>query len=340
MKYYCDKCNKIITETILPRCKCGEVYDLQYEYHNHVISSIIYDDKITHWKYVEFMPINHHNTKMVTMGEGGTPLLGFNRLSFGGNLYFKCEFMNPTGSFKDRASALEVTLAQGKDEIICATTGNMGASIAAYAAVIEMDCTIFMPKNIHNIKIEQIKMYGAKIIEVNGDYADALKAAEDYYLNTKDSYLAGDYGIRVEGTKSVGFEICEQFEWGVPDYIIVPVGNGTLLYAIWKAFDDLLRFKIIDKMPEIIGVKSNDPAHTIASAIACKTPLYTDIIQTYDIADIIDVSDEEIMEARNILAKNGLFVEPAGAVAYAGLRKIKIVGDIVVLLTGHGLKGI
>lgn len=345
MKYYCHNCNKIVDEVKIPRCECGNVYDLEYEYHKHIIYSIISDDKITHWKYVEFMPINSHNTKILTMGEGGTPLLGFNRLSsICDNLFFKCEFMNPTGSFKDRASALEVTLAQGSDEIVVATTGNMGSSIAAYAAFAGIPCTIFIPKTIHNSNIDQIEMYGANIIRIDGDYNNALERTEEYYLTHPNIYLAGDYGIRVEGTKSIGFEISEQLEWQVPEYIIVPVGNGTLLYSIYKAFNDLLKVGITDKMPKIIGVKSDEPEYTNVSSIAVKTPILSYVVDKFAFL-ILEVSDEEIMEARKTLAENGLFVEPGGAATYAGLLQLqyidyKMSGDVVVLLTGHGLKGI
>lgn len=339
MKYYCHNCNKTVDEVKIPRCECGNVYDLEYEYHKHKLYATISDDKITHWKYVEFMPINSHNINVLTMGEGGTPLLALKR-----NLYFKCEFVNPTGSFKDRASALEVTLARGSDEIVVATTGNMGSSIAAYAAFAGIPCTIFIPQDIHNSKIDQIEMYGAKIIRIAGDYNDALEHAEEYYLTHPNTYLAGDYGIRIEGTKSIGFEISEQLEWQVPEYIIVPVGNGTLLYSIYKAFNDLQHAGITDKMPKIIGVKSNDPEHTGASGIAVKNPILGYVVDKFAFL-ILEVSDVEIMEARKTLAENGLFVEPAGAAAYAGLRQLSLIdyklnGDVVVLLTGHGLKGI
>jgi len=345
MQYYCQKCGDFLDKVELPRCsKCGNVYELMYGYesNNHIFRELLQDKTITHWKYHDFMPIKYHNIpKVLTMGEGGTPLLSVNKLrrNINSDLYFKCEFQNPTGSFKDRASALEVTLALGYSEIVVATTGNMGASLSAYAALAGMKIIVFIPEGIHNSKIDQMQMYGAVIISIKGDYTDAMIAAEQYHLVHPDSYLAGDYGIRIEGTKSVGFEICEQLEWTVPDYIVVPMGNGTLLYSIYKAFEDLYATGIIDGVPGIIGVKSDNPNNTIASAIACPKPSLDYVANKY--ADkILMVSDDEIMMARQILAKNGFFVEPGGAAAYAGLRKLNIDGTIIVLLTGHGLKGV
>lgn len=345
MKYYCEKCGDFLDEVELPRCeKCGNVYELIYNYevNSHNLKELLQDKTITHWKYHDFMPIKYHNIpKVLTMGEGGTPLLNVNKLRMNPNsdLYFKCEFMNPTGSFKDRASALEVTLALGYSEIVVATTGNMGASLSAYAALAGMKIIVFIPEGILNSKINQIEMYGAIINKVTGDYTDAMITAEKYYLLHPDSYLAGDYGVRIAGTKSVGFEICEQLEWNMPDYIVVPMGNGTLLYSIYKAFVDLYAMGIIDNIPGIIGVKSENPNNTIASAIACPKPSLDYVANKY--ADkIITVSDEEILFARKTLSTNGFFVEPGGAVAYAGLRKLRLKGIIIVLLTGTGLKGI
>ena len=345
MQYYCHECDETHDNVKIPRCKkCDGVFELVYNYaeQHHIIQELIQNHAITHWKYHAFMPINYHNTqKVITMCEGNTPLIDVNKLRMNpsSDLYFKCEYMNPTGSFKDRASALEVTLALDSSEIVVATTGNMGASLAAYAAYADKKIIIFMPEGIHNAKIDQMNMYGAIINTVKGTYTDAMIAAEEYHLNHPHSYLAGDYGIRIEGTKSIGFEIADQFEWSVPDYIVVPVGNGTLLYAIWKAFADLKELRISNKFPKIIGVKSDNPETTIASAIACPKP-NLDYLINLVAEKIIIVSDDEIMFARQTLAKNGFFVEPGGATAYAGLRKINIEGNIVVLLTGHGLKGI
>lgn len=342
MKYYCYECQKYVENPKIPRCPdCSNVYDIQYKYDNfsHIFKQLR-DKKIWHWKYRSFMPINYHNLNVISMGEGGTPLIESKHLEIDGvyPLYFKCEFTNPTGSFKDRASALEVTLA-GRKDIVVATTGNMGSSLAAYAAFAGIKCKVFIPDNISSNKLEQMKFYGAEIITIKGNYIDAMEYCEKYYLNNPNTYLAGDYGIRVEGTKSVGFEIWDQLDGDIPNYIIVPVGNGTLLHAIWKAFNDLKEIGLINVKPKIIGVKSDNPETTLVSSIAVTKPNADYVVNTFS-HEVIKVSDNEIMSARKIMGQHGIFVEPGGATAYAGLRKSGITGTIVVIATGSGLKGV
>lgn len=334
MNFICAKCGEVKKEVYTPRCPvCGNVYELSYEYGKDFFKHIT--EPISHWKFRDFMPINYKNIKLVTMGEGNTPLIS-HRTNH--NLFFKCEFQSPTSSFKDRGSSLEITLAQGKDEIVVATTGSMGKSLAAYAAYIGMKCKVFMPMNIYegeyNTKIKDIERCGAKILPIGGDYTIAMIAAEQYSLEHPDSQLCGDYGIRVEGTKSIGFEIADQLGWEVPDYIIVPVGNGTLLYAIYKSFVDLQTIGIIDTLPKIIGVKSDNPSTTIATAIACPKPSLDYIIKRFA-ERIISVSDDQIIKAQTDLASMGMLVESGGAAAYAGYGQLNLKGTVVILLTGR-----
>ena len=339
MQYHCAKCRETKETVDTPRCpKCGNVYELVYEGGNNFFRHI--NEPICHWKYRDFMPINYENTKLISMGEGGTPLIPSRSNS---NLLFKCEYVNPTGSFKDRGSALEITLSQGKDEIVVATTGNMGSSLAAYAAYAGMRCRVFMSKSIyedtHSAKIKHMELCGAKIYPIDGDYTAAMITAEHYVKEYTNRCLAGDYALRIEGTKSIGFEIAEQLGWVQPAYIIVPIGNGTLLYAIFKAFREIYCRDMIPMMPRIIGVRAVNPSTTIASAIACPKMSLDYVVKRWN-EKIITVTDEEIMHARTDLAAQGMYVEPAGAAAYAGYCKIKLEGTVVVLLTGSGLKGI
>lgn len=338
MKYVCAKCGDMWKHVDTLRCSnCGNVYELVYEYGEEFFRHT--NEPVCHWKYREFMPIKWKNIDIISMGEGGTPLIP-SRLE--PNLLFKCEYVNPSGSFKDRASALEVTLAQDKDEIVVATTGNMGSSLAAYAAYVGLRCKVFMPRtiyeDIHSAKIKHMEICGAKIHSIDGDYTVAMIAAEQYSSEHSNSQLCGDYGIRIEGTKSIGFEIADQLGWSTPEYIVVPIGNGTLLYAIHKAFKDLCGIGILNKIPKIIGVRAIDPSSTIASAIACPT-MSLDYLAKQVSERIITVTDNEIMRARTDLAAQGMYVEPGGAAAYAGYGKLRLNGIVVVLLTGSGLKG-
>jgi len=340
MQYWCGKCKKLVNDVKIPKCECGNIYELKYSYSKDLqhITHELNTLPISHWKYHEFMPINYHNRNIIIMGEGHTPILNMSKLNK--DVFFKCEYVNPTGSFKDRASALEISLAEGKDEIVVATTGNMGASLASYSAYVGIPLKVFIPENIADNKIEYMKACGAEIIKVKGTYIEANDAAEKYYLEHPNSYLAGDYGIRVEGTKSIGFEIIEQLNYEVPDYIFIPIGNGVLLWGIYKAFKDWKEMGFINKYPKFIGVKSKNPETTIASAIACKTA-NADYMIHLICEEIIEVSDEEIRFAQESLGLLGFYVELGGAVAFAGFftNPELFNGTKVFILTGSGMKG-
>jgi len=219
---------------------------------------------------------------------------------------------------------------------------------------------VFVPDIVGKEKLKQIKAYGAKTIEVSGDYSVAIKNAEDYVVSNTDSFLTGDYPWRSEGTKTVGFEIADQLYWHVPDHVVVPVGNGTLIWSIFEAFRELTLVGITDRVPRIIGVQVEncDPVvhawenelgeiipvkdpKTVATAIACGDPI-DGLAALRAIRDscgeAVRVSDKEALSARDILAANGIFVEPSGAVAYAGIIKKKLSGTVVAVATGHGLK--
>jgi threonine synthase len=296
------------------------------------------------------------------MGEGGTPLLENRSLWKKGRLLIKYEASNPTGSFKDRGSSLEITKALefDKQKVALASTGNMGASVAAYAAYAGLECTVFIPDIVGKEKLTQIKAYGAKIIMVDGDYSFAMKEAENFVVSNTDSFLTGDYPWRSEGTKTLGFEIADQLYWRIPDYVVVPVGNGTLIWSVFEAFRELVLVGITDRIPRIIGVQVEncDPVvhawenelgeiipvkdpQTVATAIACGDPI--DGIAALNAirescGEAVRVSDKEALSARDILASNGIFVEPSGAVSYAGVMKKKLEGTVVAVATGHGLK--
>lgn len=374
--FRCFKCGNTHTLTELEkmpimRCsKCNSALDIEYDY-DSVKRVILREDfkrsNPSHWKYWAFMPVKDLS-KIVTMGEGGTPLLENRNLTkkIGSDrLLFKYEAMNPTGSFKDRGSSLEITKAIefGKKRVILASTGNMGASIAAYSAFVGLECNVLVPSMVSSAKLKQIKAYGANLKEIDGDYSVAMKRAEEYVLQDRSSFLTGDYPWRCEGTKTIGFEIVDQLYWSVPDYVIAPIGNGTLIWGIYRAFLDMKAVGIIHKIPKFIGVQvygCNPVIHawetkardvipienpkTIATAIACGDPIdglaaLRAIRESYGIG--VSVSDKEVLSARNELGSNGIFVEPSGAVAYAGARKIRNVlfdKTVVCLATGHGLK--
>lgn len=322
-----------------------------------------------HWKYYYFYPINDF-TKIISMAEGGTPLIESQTITeeIGcRHLFFKYEGANPTGSFKDRGSTVEITKAieNNATSVICASTGNMGASVAAYAAMAGIECTILIPNSVPEPKLIQIYAYGAKIIQINTNSYQVIQRLSEQAATQFKMFLLGDYINRTEGEKSVGFEIIDQLGWTIPDYIICPIGTGTLIWGIWKACLEFKEVGLITELPKIVGVQAKgcapvidalakntlkitpiqNPA-TVASAISCPDP----ITGTGALLSIknskgsgIAVSDKEIIDARIKLARIGLFAEPSGAVSFAGLLKLQEREDlrnksIVCIVTGHGLK--
>jgi threonine synthase len=369
-KMQCFQCGKEYrADEIAFRCECEGSLDIIYNYknvHKLILMADFMREKPWHWKYWMFYPIDDLR-QAVSFEEGGTPLLLSKKIKnkVGCKLYFKYEAMNPTGSFKDRGSSVEVTKAVefGANSLCCASTGNMGASISAYSAKAGIDCKVLVPEGTPSLKIFQTLSYGADVIKVKGTHADCIKLTEE--INKRYGvYLVGDYPYRSEGQKSVGFEIVDQLYWNVPDYIICPMGNGTLTRAVWKSFNELNKVDLINKLPKIVGVQAegcppiveafkndyNKPvpiekANTIADAIACENPIdgaeaLHSIKESGGFAEL--VSDQEILNAQKMLGKfEGLYAEPSGAVSTACLLRYKDKfkdKKVVCIVTGHGLK--
>ena len=293
----------------------------------------------------------------VSLGEGGTALVQSKTRK---GYYFKNEATNPTGSFKDRGSTVEISKALefGVKEVACASTGNMGASVAAYCARAGIKSTIYLPTFAPKVKANQIASYDSKVVNVRGTYQDAVEKTLDL-RHKKHVYLTGDYVYRGEGEKSVGFEIIDQLNWEIPNYIVVPVGNATLFSATYKALHEMKAVGLIDSFPKLIGVQAAGcqplvsawkrkekvrevkKPKTVASAIACGDPvdaLKAQIGLKKTKGKMVSVTDAEILSARREIGKEGLFVEPSGAVSYAGAKKLGLRGNVVCVLTGHGLK--
>lgn len=341
-------------------CSCGSPLEITYDY-NEIEKVVIKEDfrrtSPNHWKYWAFYPMEQPS-KAITMDEGGTPLIKSKKNE---NLMFKYEGVNPTGSFKDRGSTVEISKAAqiGIKEIWCATTGNMGASVAAYCARAGIKANIVIPKSIPKSKIDQIISYGAEVKRIAGNYDKAFKFTKEL-RKKKRVYLVGDYPFRGEGEKSVGFEIADQLHFEPPDWVIEPIGNGTLLYSTFKAFYELAEIGLINRIPKFAGIQAVgcSPVYnawkegkdeisqvkrpkTIASAIIVGNPIdgpkaLFAIRKSRGVCE--KVSDKEIIQAQKELALEGIYAEAGGAVAYAGAKKLKLEGKVVVLVTGHGLK--
>ena len=300
---------------------------------------------------------------------GNTPLSPAKRISqYFSNVFIKFDGLNPSGSLKDRASFLMVAEAirLGKREIVCASTGNAASALASVCASAGIKAKIFVPKAAPIAKRVQMKLCGAEVIEVDGTYDDAFRistefTAEHGTLNRNTAY----HPLTIEGKKTVALEMFEQNNFKVPDYIIVPVGDGVIISGVYKGFLDLKRAALINNLPKLIAVQAekSDAIHnyvitgkyadatnpnTVADSISVTTPSNA-IMAKRAIEDShgfsVTVSDEEIMKAQYDLARNaGIFAEPAASAPLAGLKKLetKIPKDaqIVLLVTGHGLKDI
>lgn len=371
----CVSCNKEHKESeSYTRClTCGDSLDVIYDYdqisarlNKHVLKTA----PLRALKYLDFYPL-HDLRKVVTLYEGGTPLQKCSNLGkkLGmKNLYIKNEGSNPTGAFKDRGTLVEMTkaLEMGKKAIICASTGNMAASVSAYAAKANIPCHILIPEGTPIGKMSQTLAYGARIVQLRGSYDDCARLSTE--ISSKHGFfLAGDYAFRLEGQKSEGFEIAEQLGWGSPDKVIMPIGCGTNLSAVWKGFKEFQMFDLVDELPSMIGVQAEganpvvdafnrnqrkakviEKPQTVASAMCVGDPLDgTKVLQALreSTGMGVQVDDSSILEAEKTLAKSeSVFVEPSGATPLAALIKLlndgKIDKDekVVLVLTGVGLK--
>ena len=319
-------------------------------------------------KYLPFLPIKDFSN-FVSLEEGASPLIKSKSLGkkLGLDLYFKLESKNPSGSFKDRGSAVELTVAKefGAKAIVLASTGNMAASCACYAAAARIPCFIFVPEDTPASKLCQAIAYGGKIVQIRGNYDACAKLAKEV-AEQMGFYLAGDYAFRVEGQKTAAFEVIEQLFFRTPEAVFVPMGCGTNMAAYVKGFREYRELGFIDRLPRLFGVQAAGASpivqsfqqskklvtpikkvDTLASAIAVGNPL--DGEKALDAMSAtngkgIAVTDQEILEAVFLLSREeGMFVEASCATAVAALLRARDESDImgkrvVCVLTGDGLK--
>ena len=302
-------------------------------------------------------------TPRITLGEGDTPLVrsvAIERELGVDELWFKLESSNPTGSFKDRGMVVAVAKAmeRGAKAVLCASTGNTSASAAAYAARCGLEAAILVPQGrVAAGKLAQAVAFGARIVEVEGSFDDALTLARTVAETHPVALVNSVNPDRIEGQKTASFEICETLG-DAPDALAIPVGNAGNITAYWKGFVEcaereyatlhprMLGFQAAGAAPIVRGEPVADP-QTVATAIRIGNPAsWKPAERARDESEgLIDaVSDDEILEAYRLLAgTEGLFVEPASAASVAGLRKLEREGAlrggrVVAVLTGSGLK--
>jgi len=356
-------------DEIIYTCKeCGSVLEIICK--PDVSRDIFNCRKSTMWKYKEFMPVDE--SRIISLQEGGTPFIKCDKLGdqLGVKLHVKVEGSNPTGSFKDRGMSVGITkaLELGVDTVGCASTGNTSASLAAYAARASLRCIVILPSGKVALgKLAQAMFHGAEVMSVKGNFDEALEVITALALDGKLYLLNSVNPFRLEGQKSIGFEIVDDLGWRSPDRIILPVGNAGNISAIWKGVKEFYEADFIKDLPRMTGIQAEgsapianavkrgadyiipvDNPETIATAIRIGAPVSAlkALRAIYDSDGLAEtVTDDEILYSQKLLARTeGIGVEPASAASIAGLRKLVENGEIdkgeeiVCIVTGHLLK--
>jgi threonine synthase len=314
-------------------------------------------------RYASLLPVTK-DTPLVTLGEGGTPLV--RSRSIGPELglealYFKLEYANPTGSFKDRGMVMAVAKAveEGATALLCASTGNTSASAAAYAARYGLRAYVVVPAGrIAAGKLAQAIAHGAEIVAIEGSFDDALRIAQELSQRAGVALVNSVNPYRIEGQKTAAFEIVDDLG-DAPDLLCIPVGNAGNITAYWRGFVEYHRLEHTSKRPRLWGFQAAGAAplvlghpvehpETVATAIRIGNPAsWQGAVSARDESGgaIDSVTDEEILEAyRHLAAEEGVFCEPASAASVAGLLKQARAGatleglTAVCVITGHGLK--
>jgi threonine synthase len=372
----CISCQRQFKPSHIYSCPdCGDLLQIKYNYkglRHKFESALKKSNQISVWRYKPLLPTS--TTQLVSIGEGGTALSRSNRLAQElrmREVYFKNDGQNPTGSFKDRGMTVAITRALeiGSKSVLCASTGNTSASMAAYAAKAGLSAVVLVPKGkIARGKLVQAIVHGARIVEVRGNFDQALRRAREMTAEKSEPYLVNSVNpYRVEGQKTAAFEIWEQLDRMIPDFVFVPVGNAGNISAIWKGFRELKELKLTKRLPKMVGVQAAKASpiadayakgldtvvpwehpETVASAIRIGAPAsWKKALKAVRESNgaMLKVSDNEIRHAQRLLADHeGIFAEPASAASVAGLIKVckshlvRANDRVVCIITGHGLK--
>jgi threonine synthase len=300
---------------------------------------------------------------VITLGEGGTPLLPAPVLSeqTACQVYLKVEGVNPTGSFKDRGMTVAVTLAaaRGVRTVICASTGNTSASAAAYAARAGLDCAVLVPRGSIAVgKLAQALAHGARLLQVDGNFDDCLELVRKLAAHYQVALVNSVNPDRMQGQKTAAFEVVDQLG-DAPDVHCLPVGNAANIAAYWLGYCEYLDSGRATRAPRMLGYQAAGAApivigrpvpepRTVATAIQIGNPASWHLAEAAsgESGGLIDsVTDEQILSAYRLLSeREGVFVEPASAAGVAGLLRARAAGVVtagsvvVCTLTGHGLK--
>lgn len=355
MLYQCRECmSEYPLNTLEYKCKCGGHFNLKFNKSGY--KPDLYKDvsNLSLWDYECVLPFNKEESRDITMMEGLTPLIPLEE-----DLYAKAEYYMPTLSFKDRGGVMLVLLAKkiGLSEIAIDSSGNAATSVTAYSTRAGVRCHVFVPEKTSTNKLKQIQAHGGIVHTVWGNREDTSLAVKEFITLNNIFYASHIYNpVFYHGTKTYFYEVFEQLGFRFPDIFIIPIGNGTLIFGAELAFLELKEAGYIQKYPKIIGVQakncapliSEDPVsikETIAEGIAIPNPpRKKEILEIVNSTGgyIIGVDEDEILSAKDGLAKKGLYVEDTSAVNYCAYLKIKEnltpSESVVIPLCGSGLK--
>ena len=363
--YSCIKCNAAYPELGLPyRCKiCGGVYDCDSIHFQPPTADFIKMPGF--WRYRQSFDLPT-NAPVISLGEGQTPLVWMDE--FGYKIALKCEYQNPTGSFKDRGSATLVSFlcARGVERVVEDSSGNAGASLAAYAARAGILTQIYVPEYASGPKRRQIEAYGAEVIPVSGRRIDVTEEAL-LAVNGSEVYASHAYlPFNIPGYATIAYELVEQLGQA-PGTFICPVGHGGLLLGVARGFTALKDAGLIDRYPKLIGVQAMACAplaemytkhshqiqrvvegNTLAEGIRVANPLKSKEVVAAVLSsdgDFITVSEPKILSGRDELASRGFYVEMTSATVWDALEQAvnkdsnqRLPEPVVLVLTGSGLK--
>jgi len=378
IEYVCDRCHARFglgqPENL---CReCGGLLEIRYD-----LSAVPPDLRAQAaaaraarmWRWRDLLPVGPA-AEPVSLGEGDTPLLAASGLSqrLGlRRLWLKNDTLMPTGSFKDRGFSLAVTVAAelGLRRAFTYSSGNAGASLAAYAARAGIDATVLVEYLASPVKVAAIRGYGARVVSLRfGSSAEIFSALEAIAGTAPYSFVNFINPVRHEAMKTYAYEICEALDWRVPDVMLHPVGTGGGLYGAWKGFRELRELGWTDRVPRMIGVQpascapivaavergdalarpAGDPAATIAQSIAADAPIQQGERVLRAIREsggtAVAVSDSQLTDAMRLLGREGILAEPSAAAPLAGLIEclrtaaVSAGSEAVCVITGSGLK--
>jgi threonine synthase len=341
---------------------------MEYTFEPEHLKEVMFDGPITFWRYRPVLP---HVKEAVSLGEGGTPLWVSERLGSDlglENLKLKDETRNPTSSFKDRSASLIVSDAVGRgfDTLVSATSGNHGASLAAYSATEGLTCHLVVPSNMDIGKLAQMIAYDAEVDTAGDNIEHAISQTVDLVERTGWYQATTELNpLSTEALKTISYELAEQGD--PPDWVVVAMGSGQTFHAVWKGFKELEEMGRLLKIPRLIGVQAEgcspiteafsqgdmkpsklEAAETVAKAILNSEPMYgsaaLEALKESDGISVTVTDDEMLRYGKEIARLEGIFAEPASAAAVACLPSLRDEGiidpkdSIISLITSSGLK--